>query len=556
MYIVNVIPLIKIPFPNPQILSYFFDKKLKKGALVKISIKKKQINALVVSSERLENKKIEIKKSATFKLKPIEKIISANPVLTNKQIDFIIWFSRYYFYPLGPITKLFLPKNLITRKRPISEYQIPYTFTKKLILTPENKRLIFLPYKNLKHISIKKAESSKFVSWGRKPYYDARTLAFYLAKQFKAKIELNATSFVSVDFYYLAKRKNYKISIQQPGNKVKKTKLIDMRQEIKEGNFSIISRDLKSALEKYKKAILYIPRRGDSTFIFCRDCGYVLKCSQCEVPLVLHKRENKLICHYCNNEEKPPALCPNCKSYRIKYYGAGTQKVESEIKKILPKIKIFRLDSDVIKNPASQKKVINQFNREKTAILIGTQMIFEKNIRPVELVAVASIETILNLPDYRSSERVFEILSRLKKMSNNLFFVQTYNPENFAINCALKNNWKKFYQQEIKLRKTLNYPPFSQLIKLVFEHKELKRVKTETEILLKKLEFQASKLNLLKEKKVQFLGPSPCFVPKIRKKYRWQIVIKSNIKELGLRNQLLMTIPSNWHIEIDPESLL
>lgn len=556
MYIVNVIPLIKISLPNPQILSYFFEKKLKKGALVRISIKKKETNAIVFSSEDLESKKIEIKKGASFKLKPLQKIISETPVLTDKQIDFIIWFSRYYFYPLGPIAKLFLPKNLIARKRPVSEYQIPYSLTQKLTLTPENKKLVFFPYKNLKSILIKNAGSSKFISWGRKPYYDARILAFYLAKQFKAKIELNATSFISVDFYYLAKRKNYKISVQQPSNKVKKTNLIDMRQEIKEGNFSIISKDLKSALEKHKKAILYIPRRGDSTFIFCRDCGYVLKCSQCDVPLVLHRREGKLLCHYCNAEKQPPALCPNCKGYRIKYYGIGTQKVESEIKKLLPKTKIFCLDSDTAKTSIAQKRIIDEFNKKEAAILIGTQMLFEKNIKPVSLVAVVSIETILNLPDYRSSERVFEVLSRLKKLSNNLFFVQTYNPENFAINCALENNWKKFYQQEIKLRKTLNYPPFSQLVKLIFEHKDFKKVKTEAEILLKKLEFQASKLNLLKERKVQFLGPSPCFIPKIRKKYRWQIVIKSNVKEPGLRNQLLITVPSNWHIEIDPESLL
>ncbi len=522
MYIINVIPLTKIPHPNPQILSYFFSKKLDKGTLARIALRKKQINAIVISSENLEKKKLDIKKGASFQLKPIEKVVSKEPVLNKNQLKLLFWISEYYFTSIGPVARIFL-----SQKRPI--------YTKaSLIIKPKNKGIVFSPFKNLKTIIIENEKSYLYRSWGRRPYYNAKDIAIQLAKIHKAKLTL-------------------KKELYRTDKKVEK-QIIDMREEIKKGNYSILSKNLQEKLKKSKKSLLFISRRGAATFILCRDCGFVIKCSSCDVPMVYHQTI-KLLCHHCGKEEKPPTLCPNCKGYRVKFFGAGTQRVETEIKKLLPKTKIFRLDSDTAEKPEQQQKIINKFNKLKNCILIGTQMLLEKNIKPVNLVGVISVETILNLPDYRSSERVFRIIKQLESLAKKEFIIQTYNPKNAAIKNALDKNWKKFYDEETKIRKALNYPPFSQIIKLTFEHKDPQKAKDETKILLEKLKQQAKNLQFTIYN-LELLGPVPAFIPKIAGKYRWQIVIKSKIKNIKQRNKLLMITPSTWEIEVDPESLL
>lgn len=338
-----------------------------------------------------------------------------------------------------------------------------------------------------------------------------------------------------------------------------------MKEEIKNGNYSILSKELQKQLASSNKSILYIPRRGSSTFILCRDCGYVIKCSHCDVPMVLHRIGGKLLCHHCGNEEKPPSLCPSCKGYRIKYFGAGTQRVEAELEKMFPKIKIFRLDSDTAKKPEEQQQIIDRFHKSKQSILIGTQMIFDKNIKPTGLVGIISLETVLNLPDYRSSERVFRTVNRLEEICKKTLLVQTYSPENFAIQTAVDNSWKKFYNKEIQVRRTFHYPPFSRIIKLSFEHKNVKQAEQEAKILLEKLMQQLKQL-AINNKQLAILGPIPAFIPKVAGKYKWQIIIKNKIpasplssqggKDLKNRNKLLRIVPSIWEIEIDPESLL
>jgi len=553
MYIINVIPLVKIPFPNPQILSYFFSKKLSKGALVRISLRKKQINAIVFSLENLEKKKLDIKKSASFKLKPIEKVVSKNPILTKNQIKLLLWFSEYYFSSLGLVARLFVPQKLINAKKSIINFQLSISNKAGLSLTPETKKDVFAPFNNLKSITVENADSQKYISWGRQPYYDARKIALQRGKILKAKITLK-TNLPSIETYYWAGKNKYKLKIQDSRFKIQDSKIVDMRKEIKSGNYSIFSQELQKKLKKSKKSILYISRRGTATFILCRDCGYIIKCPRCEVPMTYHQNP-KLLCHHCGNEEKPPALCPNCKGYRIKYFGAGTQRVEIEIKKLLPKAKIFRLDSDTARKPEQQQKIINKFNALKNGILIGTQMLLEKDIKPTDLVGIVSVETILNLPDYRSSERVFKILNQLQLMSKKEFLIQTYNPKNTAIKNALDKNWKKFYDEEIKIRRAFNYPPFSQIIKLNFEHKDPQKAEQEAKILFEKLKTQAKNFQF-SIFNFQLFGPVPAFIPRIKGKYRWQIIIKNKIKNLKQRNKLLIIVPSNWNIEVDPESLL
>lgn len=574
MYIINVIPLIKIPRPNPQILSYFSNSKLPKGALAQITLRRKKINALVLSSEKLEEKRIDIKKSATYELKPIEKIISKNPVLTPKQFELLLWFAEYYYSPLGLVARLFIPQNLIIAKRARENYRIPLIKRGRLILTPENKKEIFKPFSALKSIIIKNADNDRYKSWGRKPYYNAQILAVQLAKIFKAKVTLK-TNLPKVETYYWSQNKKYKLAVRGSQFSVYSSKIIDMKEEIKKNNYSILSRELQEQLKKSSKSILYIPRRGSSTCILCRDCGHVLKCPRCDVPLVCHLTQhspfsthhspftiNNLLCHHCGNKETPPSTCPNCKGHRIKYFGAGTQKVEIEIKKIFPKINVFRLDSDIAKNPKKQQKIIDKFCKSKKAILIGTQMIFDKRIKSVNLVGIISMETILNLPDYKSSEIIFRTINRLKDMTENNLLIQAYNPKNFAIKTAIDNNWKVFYNNEVKIRKALNYPPFSQIIKLLFAHKNSKEAEQEAKILFEKLK-QGLKHLAINNKQLAIIGPVPAFIPKMAGKYRWHIIIKVKFtvgypqkEKIRKRNKLLTIVPSTWDIEVDPESML
>jgi len=522
MYILNVIPLIKIPYPNPQILSYFGEEKIKIGGMVKIPIRKKKINAIVVDCKNLEKEKIRLKKFADFQIKPIEKIISQEPILTDKQIKLLFWISDYYFAPIGLVARIFLSKKL------------PLYIKNSLILTPKNKGIIFSPFKNLKSIIIEDESSDLYRSWGRRPYYNAKDIAIQLAKIYKAKLILK--------------------SLPLHQNKIPNSKLVDMREEIKNGNFSIISRKLQEDLTKYNKSILYIARRGTATFILCRECGYVSMCPDCDVPMIYHedKPSRRLVCHHCGKDDIAPVLCPKCKSIKIKYFGAGTQKVGSEIKKLFPDKEIFRLDSDVAEKPFQQEKIIKEFNQNKSAILIGSQMLLNKGLK-ADLVAVISIETILNLPDYKSSERVFQTINQLQKMAKKDFLIQTYKPDNFAIKTVLANDFKKFYDEEIKIRKAFNYPPFSQIIKLSFEHKDPITAKNQAKILMEKLKTQ---IKNLKTSDIELFGPVPAFISRIAGKYRWNIILKSKTKNLETRNRLLIIVPSIWSIEVDPESLL
>ncbi len=561
MYIINVIPLMKIPRPHPQILSYFFNQKLPPRCLVQVSIRNKKINALVLSSENLENKKIELRKKFSFELKSIQKVITENPVITKPQLQLLFWFSEYYFVSLGATARLFVSRKLVTAKRFRKNYKIPVSNKKKLVLTPENKKEVFAGYKHLNTIIIRQADNFRYQSWGRKPYYNAQQVAFKLAEIFKASIDLKTDNPKIKTYYQSQNKQKYNLIIKRIKHKKNNSKLVDLRNEIKNKNYSIISKDLQTQLLASKKSILYIPRRGASTFILCRDCGHVLKCPHCDVPLVYHQGP-KLLCHHCGTEQKPPSLCPQCRGHRIKYFGAGTQKVETELKNILfasplkKKIKILRLDSDIAEKPEQQQKIINKFNKFPNAILIGTQMLIDKGINPADLVAIISIETLLNLPDYRSSEQVFRIITQLHTMSKKYFYVQTYNPDNFVFKTALDNNWEKFYNKEIEIRKSLKYPPFSQIIKLSFKHKNPKKANQEARILFTKLNQQIKSQLRSKRSKIDLLGPVPAFIPKIAGKYQWHIVIKSQIKNLKTRNKLLKIIPPYWEIEVDSSSLL
>ena len=254
--------------------------------------------------------------------------------------------------------------------------------------------------------------------------------------------------------------------------------IIDLKKELANGNRSVLSTALYEEMEKNlknkKQTILFLNRRGFSTFIMCRECGYTVQCKNCNISMTYHRFENKLKCHYCGYEEKVVTICPNCKSNKIRYFGTGTQKIEEEVHKIFPSATTIRMDVDTVTKKNSHENILEKFKNENIDILIGTQMIVKGHHFPnVTLVGVIAADTSLNIDDYMANERTFQILTQVagragrEKLPGKVI-IQTYNPDNFSIELAQKQDYNQFYNTEIALRKQLKYPPFCDIIIISF----------------------------------------------------------------------------------------
>jgi len=617
MKIIDIIPVTKIPLAQPQILSYFSISGLPTGALVEIPLGRRKEIGVIFDSHQAADLKMEIKK-AGYELRPVTKTISGQPILTGQQIKLALWLGQYYFCSPGIFLKMMMPKKIIKPKLQNPNYkQFKNHKLQKLILVPtmmaaqnsakghgdtvvwhsnlSKKQLQdnwwrikngqaqtivgtrsagFLPFQNLKEIIIEEETNPAHRSWDMFPHYRVHEVAQKLTEIFGAKLILKSEIPSIESFYFSPSLKRFAISDILSA-------IVDMRAELKEGNFSIFSRALqqaiKNSLTQKKQIILFINRRGASNFVLCRDCGYVSKCSNCDAPLSYHLMDGKpmLLCHRCGHKETPPDLCPQCQSHRIKTVGVGTQKVELEAKKLFSQAKISRLDSDAAPTPEVQQKIIEGFVKKEIDILVATQIIFSwlDKIKSTSgaSVAIISADTLLHLPDFHSGERTFQTISLLKNLSRltEKFIIQTYNPENPVINFAAKDEWQSFYQDEIEARKLLSYPPFSQIVKLTFRHKDPKKSGQEAKILAAKLK-QANK-----NKEIEVSDALPAFISKEKGRYIWNIIIKFQITNiypersrraksqtkmssefLLRRNSLLQYVPSNWEIDVDPSDLL
>jgi primosomal protein N' (replication factor Y) len=439
----------------------------------------------------------------------------------------------------------------------------------KIIIGPRS--AIFAPVGNLGLVIIDEEHDPSYKQYDQNPRYHARNAAIKLCELNNAKIILGSAT-PSIESYYFAKRGLYKLQVlgeRFTGNKVlPKIEIVDMREEFKKKNFSIFSEKLRNELRRViqnkKQAILFINRRGTSTFVMCRDCGYVFKCPSCEVPLIFHSKgfefqQNQLVCHHCNHRETMALLCPKCKSQYIKHFGVGTERVESELKKLFSDIKTVRMDSDTVNTKFAHFRIYNDFLDKKFDILIGTQMITKGLDLPnVEFVGIVSPDTILNLPDFKSSETVFQLITQVagrvgRGKNPGKVILQTYNPENVIIKIASLQDFPVFYNHELKEREGLNYPPLSSLIKLIYQDKNLNRAKEESDKLAKKLG-RYIKVNKLP---VTLLGPAPSFISKKRNRYFWQLILKIDRElKLEIRNKLLNLVPGDFLCDIDPENLL
>ena len=300
----------------------------------------------------------------------------------------------------------------------------------------------------------------------------------------------------------------------------------------------MISEELQDLMEKNlknkKQTILFLNRRGYSTFVMCRDCGYTVKCPNCDITLTYHIYENKLKCHYCGHEEAPKKVCPECNSERIKYFGSGTQKLEDEVKKIFPEATTIRMDIDTATKKNAHEEILSKFKEENIDILIGTQMVVKGHHFPnVTLVGVIAADMSLGIDDYRAVERTFQTITQVagragRENEKGNVIVQTYNPDNYAIELSKKQDYESFYSSEIELRKRLNYPPFCDIICLRVNSKSENELPKICDILYKNI----AKINY-KNMNVYKTIPAP--IDKIKNTYRWRMIIKCKLDKNVIR---------------------
>ncbi len=395
---------------------------------------------------------------------------------------------------------------------------------------------IFAPVKDLGIIIIDEEHDSSYKSEAT-PKYNAKEIAKKIAREEKVPLVLGSATPDLTTFYNSNNGKITLLKLTKRANQsnLPKVEIVDLKQELANGNRSMLSMDLYQEIEKNLKdklqTILFLNRRGYSTFIMCRDCGYTVKCKNCNISMTYHSYENKLKCHYCGYEEKLVKKCPECGSEKIRYFGTGTQKLEQEIHKQFPKAKTIRMDVDTVTKKNSHEEILNKFKNEDIDILIGTQMVVKGHHFPkVTLVGVIAADSSLNIDDYRATERTFQILTQVAGRAGreNLpgkVIIQSYNPENFSIQDAQKQNYEKFYETEIALRKQLKYPPFCDIIVIGFNSSNEDEIKKVSNMAY---EFA---INNLDSQEFKIFKPMPSPIDKIQNKFRWRIIIKGNMNE-------------------------
>ncbi|MDD5773953.1 MAG: primosomal protein N' [bacterium] len=429
---------------------------------------------------------------------------------------------------------------------------------------------VFAPLKNLGLIIVDEEHDSSYKQT-ETPKYNARDVAIMRAKLENAVCLLGSAT-PSLESYHKAQKGDYKIlSLTERIEKraLPKVEIIDLREEfVKKGRPEIFSDVLKEAiatrLEKKEQVILFINRRGFSNFVLCRECGEVLTCRNCDVSLTFYKNKNVGKCHYCGDQKKIPELCPKCGGGSLQNFGFGTEQVETELKNYFPDAKIKRMDLESTRGRESFEDIYKAFLNQEIDILVGTQMVTKGfDFENVTLVGVISADTNLNLPDFRASERTFQLLTQVAGRAGRgeipgEVIIQTYLPEHYAIQASREHDYKNFYAEELSFREGLNYPPFSFLTNIFIKGPNEERVKEASQKLV---------LSLCREKKdakarLVILGPAEASISKIKRQYRWQIILKTNVRSFA-RKALVSAIERTElpkgvtiHFDIDPQGIM
>ncbi|AJY76456.1 primosomal protein N' [Paenibacillus beijingensis] len=447
---------------------------------------------------------------------------------------------------------------------------------------------VFAPFERIGLIVIDEEHESSYKQ-EETPKYHARDVAVRRAKQHGAVVVLGSAT-PSLETYAAAVRSAgpdgrpaslLPLPERVGARPMPPVAVVDMRQELKGGNRSMFSRalheGLAARLERGEQSVLLLNRRGYSTFVMCRSCGYTATCPHCDITLTYHQRTRALRCHYCGHAEMAPRLCPSCGSEHIRYFGAGTQRVEEELAKLFPGIRVIRMDVDTTTEKGSHEKWLKLFGERKADVLLGTQMVAKGLDFPyVTLVGVIAADTSLGLPDFRAGERTFQLLTQVAGRAGRHHLpgevvVQTYTPEHYAIQTAQQHDYETFVQDELKHRRMMGYPPFCRLILVTMSHEQLPLLSSVSERFAARLRELAALSGVLGsvqgpgQRAMELLGPVASPISRMKDRYRFQCMIKyrGNIDASGLIREALASFTEGapkgqvqFSVDVDPHMIL
>ena len=437
---------------------------------------------------------------------------------------------------------------------------------------------VFAPLENLGLIVIDEEHESSYAS-EHTPRYDAYTVAQKRRELTGATLLLGSAT-PSIESYSRAQNGELTLlTLKERVNRrpLPKVSIVDMRAELAEGNRSIFSaplyRALKKCLAESNQAILFLNRRGYSSFVSCRGCGYVIKCPHCSVSLTYHKTDSSLRCHYCGYQASLPETCPHCGKPYLKYFGAGTQQVEEAVQHFFPSARVLRMDRDTTQQKDAHLRILSAFKRHEADILIGTQMITKGLDFPqVTLVGIIAADASLHVPDYRSAERTFCLITQVAGRAGrdampDEVYLQTYSPEHPAVRCAARHDYESFYHYEIGVRRDCRFPPFADFIRFLFESEDYAQAKEQAEafrqLALNKMQRLLAEQNL-PPSLIEYAYAMPAPIGRIREQFRFQLLVKLSRapgSEL-LKAQLLALARERRkegafsHVEINPQNMM
>ncbi|MGC9349250.1 MAG: replication restart helicase PriA, partial [Anaerolineae bacterium] len=448
---------------------------------------------------------------------------------------------------------------------------------------------LFAPFPRLGLVVMDEEEDTSYKAM-RQPYYHTRETAAQLAHMTGA-LFLMGSATPSLEAYHRARAGEYRL-LKLPSRilghrrriadwqrflDIKRTRykalsgeaatiplppvqVVDMRDELKAGNRSIFSRALQRAVDRAlavnEQVILFLNRRGSATYVFCRDCGWVAECPNCEIPLTHHARANALICHRCGYHRGMEHLCPECGSRRVRAFGLGTEGLEDRVTERWSDARVLRWDRDVARSHGAHTAIMAAFARGEANVLVGTQMVARGlDLPKVTVVGVISADTALNLPDFRAAERTFQLLAQVAGRSGRgilggRVFVQTYHPDHYAVQFAARHDYEGFAERELTFRRQAAYPPAMRFARLVYAHVSAGKAREAAEQLADRLQRCLTERGL---PPTDVIGPAPAFFAKVRGRYRWHILLRSLAPAELLRS---VKIPAGWVVDIDPVNIL
>lgn len=432
--------------------------------------------------------------------------------------------------------KIAIMHSKLTPKERFNQWRMINNGEVKIVIGARS--AIFAPFKNLGIIIIDEEHDHSYVS-SQDPKYHTDEIAIERARTHSCNLIL-ATATPSIRTMDRVVRGDF--DLIKLNNRINKNMpsvdIIDMRDELKESNFSMISRKLQKEIETNLKnseqTILFLNKVGHDSFTFCRSCGHVIKCEACDVAMTYHKNVDRLVCHYCGRTKKQVRICPVCHSKKIKEFGAGTEKLEEEVRHFFPSANIFRMDSMTATNKNLYEMMYRDMKNNKIDILLGTQMIAKGlDFKNVSLVGIISADLSLNVGDFKANETTFQLLTQVSGRAGRdkikgRVIIQTYRPDNFVIQAAKHNDYEAFYENEMKLRKAFNYPPYTNLLTIRIVNES--RIKT---INISKNLYKDISKSLINHSNIELIGPNPCKIARINNKFRYNILIKVDDKGLN-----------------------